>query len=155
MDLSSSLALIKLHSILNFSCVRPSFLSMTRVSNQLSPKTKVVGCRSSLPLQLLFWPNFMFPYENLSFGWSNSSQFQSNELTVPPCASTVLAHTATGAASVTPRVATAGDPCPPCASPYPFACLDASRPVLIFFIELRGALELALAELCRHSPRRP
>ena len=51
------------------------------------------SCRSSVPLQLLFWPNFKLLYKNLSFGWSNSNQFQSNELTVPPCTSTMLAAT--------------------------------------------------------------
>ena len=30
------------------------------------------SCRFSFPLQLLFWPNFKFLYEKLSFNWSNS-----------------------------------------------------------------------------------
>jgi len=31
------------------------------------------SCRSSFSLQLLFWPNFKFLYEKLSFNLSNSS----------------------------------------------------------------------------------
>ena len=41
------------------------------------------SCRSYRTLQLLFWPNFKCPYEISSFGRSNASQFQSNEITVP------------------------------------------------------------------------
>ena len=37
------------------------------------------SCRSSLPLQLLFWPNFKFQYEIWSFGRSNFGQINSNE----------------------------------------------------------------------------
>ena len=47
------------------------------------------SCRSSLPLQLLFWPNFKFLYEILSFIRSKSSPNQSNGFTVPPCGVTV------------------------------------------------------------------
>ena len=43
------------------------------------------SCRSSFPLQLLFWPNFMFPYQILSFGWSKSDQNCSNAATVLHC----------------------------------------------------------------------
>ena len=35
------------------------------------------SCRSSLPLQLLFWPNFKFLYQSLSFGRSNASKNRS------------------------------------------------------------------------------
>ena len=40
------------------------------------------SCRSFNPLQLLFWPNFMLPYEIWSFSGSNWSQNHSNESTV-------------------------------------------------------------------------
>jgi len=40
------------------------------------------SCRSSFSLQLLFWPNFKFLYENLSFNWSNSGKNQLSEETV-------------------------------------------------------------------------
>jgi hypothetical protein len=54
------------------------------------------SCRSSLPLQLLFWPNFKFLYQILRFGWSNVSQ---KTVKIKHCVSlysTVLgAHTAT------------------------------------------------------------
>ena len=40
------------------------------------------SCRSSLPLQFLFWPNFKFLYEILSFNRSKLSQNQSNVVTV-------------------------------------------------------------------------
>ena len=45
----------------------PVFLSDPSFKSTFALKQ---SCRSSLPLQLLFWPNFMFPYENLGFGWS-------------------------------------------------------------------------------------
>src|SRR6185437_652631 len=45
------------------------------------------SCRSFNSLQLLFWPNFMFPYENLSFNWSNSGKNHLNEETVSPMCS--------------------------------------------------------------------
>src|SRR6185503_6950018 len=44
------------------------------------------SCRSFNPLQLLFWPNFMFPYEIWSFNWSNSGKKNHlNEETVFHC----------------------------------------------------------------------
>ena len=44
------------------------------------------SCRFSLPLQLLFWPNFKFLYQILSFGRSNTGQNQSKCVTVCSCA---------------------------------------------------------------------
>jgi len=44
------------------------------------------SCRSSLPLQLLFWPNFKSLYQILRFGWSNASQKWSKSNIVLPCA---------------------------------------------------------------------
>ena len=39
-------------------------------------------CRSFLPLQLLFWPNFKFLYGILSFNWSMSGQISVKTITV-------------------------------------------------------------------------
>ena len=50
------------------------------------------SCSSYFPLQLLFWPNFKLLYEIWTFNWSNSSQIDSNELTVSSSVSTVRAH---------------------------------------------------------------
>ena len=47
------------------------------------------SCRPSIPLQLLFWPNFKFLYESLSFGWSNASKNRS-KFVEPHCSSPVL-----------------------------------------------------------------
>ena len=47
------------------------------------------SCSSSFPLQLLFWPNFKFLYENLSFNWSNSDRNHLNEETVSPLCSSL------------------------------------------------------------------
>src|SRR6185312_9899289 len=47
------------------------------------------SCKSSLPLQLLFWSNLKLLYENLSFRRSNASQIESNEYTVVLLCSTV------------------------------------------------------------------
>jgi hypothetical protein len=44
------------------------------------------SCRSSLSLQLLFWPNFKFLYQSLSFGWSNARKNRSKSSTVFSCA---------------------------------------------------------------------
>ena len=44
------------------------------------------SCRSSFALQLLFWPNFKFLYQNLSFGRTNTGQNQSKCVTVCSCA---------------------------------------------------------------------
>ena len=77
------------------------------------------SCRSSLPPQLLFWPNFKFLYQILSSNRSKSSQIGSKSCIVLPCASTVLAHTATGdrrRRRVPTRVAHPGDPRSPSAA---------------------------------------
>ena len=68
------------------------------LSNPSSKSTFVQqqSCGSSLPLQLLFWPNFMFLYENLSFEWSKLSKKSVKRITVDSLFVTVLgAHTAT------------------------------------------------------------
>jgi len=44
------------------------------------------SCRPSIPLQLLFWPNFMFPYEVWSFGWSNFAQNHFKRIQLVYCA---------------------------------------------------------------------
>jgi len=65
------------------------------------------SCRSSFSLQLLFWPNFKFLYENLSFNWSNSSKNHLNEETVHLLCSTLCrpdAIPASGRRRTTPRV---------------------------------------------------
>ena len=65
------------------------------------------SCRSSFSLQLLFWPNFKFLYENLSFNWSNSSKNHLNEETVHLLCSTLCrpdAIPASGRRRATPRV---------------------------------------------------
>ena len=45
------------------------------------------SCRSFLPLQLLFWPNFKLPCEFLSFNRSNESQNLVKWITVLHCSS--------------------------------------------------------------------
>ena len=62
------------------------------------------SCRSSLPLQLLFWPNFKFLYEKLRSGWSNLGQNSFETSLFLFLFSLVHAHTATGDAPVAPRV---------------------------------------------------
>ena len=47
----------------------PVFLSDSSFKSTFAQKQ---SCRSSLSLQLLFWPNFKLLYENLSFGRSRS-----------------------------------------------------------------------------------
>ena len=65
------------------------------------------SCRSSFSLQLLFWPNFKFLYEKLSFNWSNSSKNHLNEETVHLLCSTLCrpdAIPASGRRRATPCV---------------------------------------------------
>ena len=66
------------------------------------------SCEPSSPLQLLFWPKFMFPYEKLSFGWSKLGQ-NSLKPTVVSLFVTVSAPILRRPPA-TPRVARAGDP---------------------------------------------
>ena len=48
------------------------------------------SCRSSFALQLLFWPNFTFPYQILSFGQSKSGQTRVKLIQLVRCSSPVL-----------------------------------------------------------------
>ena len=102
------------------------------------------SCRSSLPLQLLFWPNFKFLYQNLSFGGSNSSQIHSNVHCVLQCfycdAQTPIPRPATRrrrhASAIAPRprrpsaaliLARALEASHPFPSPSPFLALARSQ----------------------------
>ena len=79
----------------------PIFLNDPNLKSTFAQKQ---SCRASLPLQLLFWPNFKLLYENLSFGWSNLGQNSLNVAVLFLCV-TVLAdaHTATDAGDSTRR----------------------------------------------------
>ena len=73
--------LIKLSSVLHSTEFEHVFLL-----NPSSESTfaQYQSCRSSCPLQLLFWPNFRFQYEIWSFGLSNFDQKALKLGTVPP-----------------------------------------------------------------------
>src|SRR6185436_14280129 len=64
------------------------------------------SCRFSLPLQLLFWPNFKFLYEVLSFNLSNASQKLIKPFTIVPLFVTVLVRDAHAATGTTPATST-------------------------------------------------
>ena len=66
-----------------------------------STSTQNESCRSSFPLQLLFWPNFMFPYQILSFRWSKSGQTRVQFIQWVHCSSPVLSYAAHTAALAT------------------------------------------------------
>jgi len=103
----------------------PIFLNDPNLKSTFAQKQ---SCRASLPLQLLFWPNFKLLYENLSFGWSNLGQNSLNVAVLFLCV-TILAdaHTATDTGDSTRRVRRRTSPS--ARHPYPFTHLDASRPV--------------------------
>ena len=74
---------MKLYSILHSTEFEHVFLH-----NPSSESTfaQYQSCRSSCPLQLLFWPNFRFQYEIWSFGWSNFGQNQFKLVQLGYCA---------------------------------------------------------------------
>ena len=74
------------------------------------------SCRPSIPLQLLFWPNFMFQCKISSFGWSKSGQKSVKMITVLHGSSLCLPRPSQRRRP--PRVAIAGEPRSPHV-PYP------------------------------------
>ena len=110
MGLSLSLVLIKLHSKSRLSRVRPRFFPNPSFKSTFAQNE---SCRSSFPLQLLFWSNFKLPYKNLTFGRSTLGQNSFETSLFLFLFSPEHAHTATGDAPATPRVS----------RPYPFPAL--------------------------------
>ena len=117
-----------------------------------SISTQNESCRSFIPLQLLFWPKFMFPYEKLSFGWSKLGQ-NSLKPTVVSLFVTVSAPIPRRPPA-TPRVARAGDPHHPrCVALIRSRALEASRPHLFSFLATSSSQARARASSDRRRRR--
>ena len=120
--------------------------------------TQNKSCRSSLPLQLLFWPNFKFLYEKLRSGWSNLGQNSFEASMFLFLFSPVHAHTKTGEVPATPRVSRCSDPRPTC---VPLLSLPRAVPIhspLFSYLKLelsRARVAPPLSAPAPATPRHP
>ena len=109
------------------------------------------SCRSFNPLQLLFWPNFMLPYEIWSFSGSNWSQNHSNESTVrapafPLWRSPAIPPPVLVGAASTRRQSRRSSTSERCSYPRGRPRTFLPRPVLPFHPHPRARAELGRAE---------
>ena len=140
------MSLFRKHRLIGFDCLFVPDLSFKSIFAQNK------SCRSFFPLQLLFWPNFELPYQNLRIGGSKPSQIIQFRYCFA-LFSTVWAPTPIptcwpSTSSSTRRRSRPGDPRRPSAVLIIASTLEPSRPIpfLSFFLSARrDRAELAAA----------